>query len=187
MPSSLYEWLYRLIKLLHIPIRVVFGTHPELTELVETGRIEPGRAIELGCGAGRESIYLAKQGFDVTGIDISPTAIAMAKRAADEQAIEVRFVVEDVTNLSSVQGPFDLLVDYGTLNDLNSEQRDRYMENVLPLAGDGSQYVLMCFERRLSADEINLRFGRVFNIETISYKAEAGTRRGITIYLMEKS
>jgi 2-polyprenyl-3-methyl-5-hydroxy-6-metoxy-1,4-benzoquinol methylase len=46
-----------------------------LVELVQSGKIRPCKTIDLGCGAGNYAIYLAEQGFEVTGTDISPTAI----------------------------------------------------------------------------------------------------------------
>lgn len=63
-----------------------FGTPPwvgqarsELVELVESGGLLPGRAIDLGCGEGDNAILLAQHGFQVTVVDFSPAAIAKAK------------------------------------------------------------------------------------------------------------
>ena len=50
-----------------------------LTQLVESGKVKPCKTVDLGCGTGNYAIYLASVGFDVTGIDISPTAIRIAK------------------------------------------------------------------------------------------------------------
>ena len=65
-----------------------FGTPPwvgparsELVRLVESGDLLPGRAIDLGCGEGDRTIFLAKHGFQVTAVDFSPAAIAKAKAA----------------------------------------------------------------------------------------------------------
>lgn len=181
-----YDWLYRVIRLFRIPIHWVFGTHAELAQLVEAGRVRQGRAIDLGCGVGREAIYLAQHGFDVTGVDTSPTAIRMAELAAAREGVRVMFVVDDLTDLRHVEGKFDLLVDYGALNDLNRVQRDAYMESVFPLADEGSQFVLMCFDNKLPADEVEERFGALYEIERFATKGETGTRRTFSFYLMEK-
>ncbi len=186
MLSRVYDWLYKIIRGFRVPIHWVFGTHPELAELVESRRITPGRAIDLGCGVGREAIYLAEKGFEVTGVDISPTAIAMAKHAAENRGVDVRFLVDDLTVLATVDGTFDLMVDYGTLNDLNQAQRDAYMTRVLPLAADDSRFVLMCFDSKLPNSEVQERFGATFTISRISSKGETGTRRTISTYLMNK-
>jgi cyclopropane fatty-acyl-phospholipid synthase-like methyltransferase len=185
--SRWYDWLFRIVKWFRVPIHWVFGTHPELEQLVESGRIQPGRAIDLGCGTGREVIYLAQNGFEVIGVDISPTAIAMAQTAAEKARVSAKFIVDDLTDLSHVDGKFDLMLDYGALNDLNQAQRDAYMTQVLPLATDASQFVLMCFDNKLSSEEISDRFGHAYDIERVASKGEAGTRRIINVYLMDKS
>lgn len=185
MSSRVYDWLYRVVKWFRVPIHWVFGTHPELSQLVESGRIRTGRAIDLGCGTGREVIYLAKQGFDATGVDISPTAIGMARKSAEAAGIEARFLVGDLTDLPDLDGRFDLIVDYGALNDLNQHQRDAYMAQVLPLAAEGSQFVLLCFDNKLSSMEIDQRFGDSYQIDLVKAKGETGTRRTISLYLMQ--
>lgn len=183
---SSYEWIYRIVKTFRVPIAWVFGIHPELAALVESRRIAPCRAIDLGCGVGREANYLASMGFDVTGIDISPTAIDMARKAAKETGVGTTFLVDDVTTLTQVEGPFDLVVDYGTFNDLDHGSKDEYMQRVMPLTRAGTHLVLMCFDRKVSRGEIEARFGRRFEVETISAKDEAGLRRRISVYLMER-
>ena len=56
---------------------------PELlVELVDSGQVKPGKALDLGCGLGNYAIWLAGKGFDVVGVDASPTAIKIAKRNA---------------------------------------------------------------------------------------------------------
>jgi SAM-dependent methyltransferase len=186
MMRRLYEPLYRIIRIFKVPIKWVFGSHAELAELVETGQIAPGRAIDLGCGVGNEVIYLAKNGFDATGVDFSPTAIRMAQEKADSAGVKAAFIRDDLTNLRHVTGTYDLILDYGALNDLTQEERDRYMNSVLPLAHSGSQFLLMCFEKKLTAEEIERRFGGEFTIEVLGTKLEDVLPRNITFYLMTR-
>lgn len=170
-----------------MPIAWIFGSIlPDLVELVESGRIAPGRAIDLGCGVGVEAIYLAKNGFEVTGVDFSPTAIKRARKDARAAGVEVRFVEDDLTNLRQVNGVYDLLLDVGALNDMNQEARDSYLQNVLPLTYPGSLYLLMCFERKLGPDELQRRFGEHFSIEAMSGQTESLSSRIITVYLMTR-
>ena len=122
------------------------GPREELVGLVESGRIAPCRALDLGCGTGSNAIFLAQQGFDVTGVDFATSAIEKAKRRAAAAGARVQFVVDDLTNLRQVQGTFDLLVDYGALDDLRPNDRDLYVRSVLPLTHPGSHYLLWCFE-----------------------------------------
>jgi 2-polyprenyl-3-methyl-5-hydroxy-6-metoxy-1,4-benzoquinol methylase len=59
----------------------------ELVQLVESGELLPGRAIDLGCGEGDNAIFLAQHGFQVTGIDFSPAAIDKARAKAVRPAL----------------------------------------------------------------------------------------------------
>ena len=57
-----------------------FESPPDaLVDLIDSAKVKPCKTIDLGCGTGNYAIYLASQGFDVTGIDISPSAIKIAK------------------------------------------------------------------------------------------------------------
>ena len=130
MKKWLYEIIYRFV-----PTEWIFGSTSKIESFVEAaidGRIAPCKAITLGCGVGRETIYLAKKGFDVIGLDFSPTAIKKARRRAKANGVEVEFIVDDLTNLRHVSGTFDLVTDFGALNDLSREALDLYMEKVVP-------------------------------------------------------
>ena len=67
-----------------------------LVELIKNEGVKRCKTIDLGCGAGNYAIYLASVGFDVTGVDIAPTAIEIAKENAKRQGIKCTFVVADV-------------------------------------------------------------------------------------------
>ncbi len=91
---------------------------PDLVDLVESGRIAPSRAIDIGCGTGTSSIYLASRGFEVTGVDFAPAAIRRARAAAADAQVTATFLVDDFTAPMAIPGEFDLLVDHGTFDDL---------------------------------------------------------------------
>lgn len=74
------------------------GPRKELVQLVESERISPCRAIDLGCGTGSNAIFLAQCGFDVTGVDYADSAIKKARQQADATKVKVEFVVDDLTN-----------------------------------------------------------------------------------------
>ena len=183
----------------------VGGPRSELVELVSSGRLTPGRALDLGCGEGDNAIFLAQHGFTVTALDFAPSAIAKARRKARTAGVEVEFVVDDLTDLRHVNGQFDLLVDYGTLDDLGGQDRDAYIREVLPLAAPESQFLLWCFEwslRRwerivtsilpfgnlaLAPGEAERRFGRFFEIERVAAESDLPTwPRGWAAYLMRR-
>src|SRR5438874_5426529 len=68
----------------------------ELQRVVAEVPVAPCRAVELGCGTGASAVWLARQGFDVTALDLSPLAIERARRRADQAGVAVRFLAADV-------------------------------------------------------------------------------------------
>ena len=71
-----------------------------LYQLIEEGTIPIGMALDLGCGTGEKTIYLAKNGFTVTGVDISKTAIKHARKFAAQAGVQAEFYIQDDTDLS---------------------------------------------------------------------------------------
>jgi SAM-dependent methyltransferase len=182
MKKWFYEIVYRIVSADRI-----FGSTEKIENFVTAaidGRIAPGRAITLGCGVGRETITLAKQGFDVTGLDFSPTAIKKARLRAQKAGIDVPFIVDDLTNLTHPLGTFDLVMDFGALNDMNQDDRDRYMKNVLPLTRPGGHYVMFCFDRMLPHAEVTQRFEALFNMEVIDQNPGSRFPGTLTLYAM---
>lgn len=172
-----YEIIYRYFR---APWDI--GAREELVALVDSGRIQPCRAIDLGCGTGANAIYLAQNGFEVTGVDYAEAAIEKAKARAIEAGVQADFIVDDLTNLRHISGSFDFLLDYGVLDDLRLHQREPYVKNMLSLAHPHSRYLLWGFEYSLrwwerflpfydipfSSGEIEQRFGPYFEIEKIA-------------------
>src|SRR3989304_627116 len=72
---------------------------PILVEFIEKGLIKKGKALDICCGAGTNTVYLAEKGFDVTGIDISPKAIEYAKAKAAQVKLKILFMVQDFLQL----------------------------------------------------------------------------------------
>lgn len=174
------------------------GPRKELVELVEIGRIKPCRAIDLGSGTASNCIFLAQHGFEVTGVDYSAAAIELGRRRAEAAGVNVNFIQDDLTNLRHLRGEYDLLVDYGTLDDLKPAKRDLYIQNVLPLAHHGSLFLLYCFEWNprwyerfffssiaLESGEAVDRFSPHFEIERYAGETyKSGFPRGWAVYLM---
>lgn len=120
-------------------VRVVEGTGPE--------HRQPGRALDLGCGTGTNSLYLARHGWDVTGVDFAAPAIARAreKRARTGTLLgTVRFVRGDVTQLNALdaRGPYDLVLDLGCLHSIAPAARARYAAQVAERTRPGTLLML---------------------------------------------
>lgn len=85
----------------------------ELRRVLAEYRIPAGPALEMGCGTGANCVYLAKQGFDVTGVDLSPRAIQTAQAMAAREGARCRFVCGDVFSLPDLGPPFPFIFDRG--------------------------------------------------------------------------
>jgi cyclopropane fatty-acyl-phospholipid synthase-like methyltransferase len=192
----LYNTAYRLGR---VPWEI--GPRQEMVDLVSSGRIEPGRAVDLGCGTGANAIYLAQHGFQVTGLDFSRAALTKAEASAAAVGVQVRFVEDDLTAIRHDLGSFDFLLDYGTLDDLAPARRSRYVDNVVPLAGPGARFLLWCFQwpprlfdrwlrfMPIAPGEIEHRFRATFDIEQVVASPTLHMRRlipGSAAYLMTR-
>lgn len=144
MPVDM-DKIYRDVPLENIPWNI--ETPPRaLVELVESGKVKPCKAIDLGCGAGNYAIYLASKGFDVTGIDVSPTAIGIAKENARKKGVRCKFIVADVLgDLHEIKETFDLAYDWELLHHIFPDEREKYVENVRRLLNPGGRYLSVCF------------------------------------------
>lgn len=79
----------------------VTDTRAEVTSLLRRLRLRPGaRILDVPCGFGRHAVELARRGFRVTGIDISPALIAQARQAATTNRVEVEFCRGDMRRLA---------------------------------------------------------------------------------------
>jgi SAM-dependent methyltransferase len=178
------------------------GPRTELMELVESCHIEPCRAIDLGSGTASNCIFLAQHGFEVTGVDYAKSAIELGRARARKAGVCVDFIQDDLTDLHHVNGTFDLLVDYGTLDDLPPTERDLYVRNILHLTHPESWFLLFCFEwpprwwerplfdrMALEPGEVKRRFGAYFKINRISGTKKPDFSRfppGYGVYLMKR-
>jgi len=140
--------IYRNTPLEEIPWNI--ETPPNaLVELVKSGKVKPCKTIDLGCGTGNYAIYLASIGFEVTGIDISPTAIKIAKENAKKKGVKCNFLATDVLgNLDEVKETFDFAYDWELLHHIFPEQRKKYVENVCRILNPKGKYLSVCFSEK---------------------------------------
>ena len=140
--------IYRNMPLEEIPWNM--QAPPELlVELVDAGKVQPCRVIDLGCGAGNYAVYLAERGFEVTGVDISPAAIAIAGKNADKKGLKCNFFVADVVEeLEKVKQTWDFAYDWGLLHHIAPEQRHKYVENVYRVLNPSGKYLSVCFSEK---------------------------------------
>ena len=100
---------------------------PELAELIRAGKIRSD-VLDAGCGYAELSLALAGQGYTVVGIDLTPTAIAAANRAAQERNLSnASFIQADITSFTGYDGRFNTIIDSTLFHSLPVEARDAYL------------------------------------------------------------
>lgn len=104
-----------------------------------------GDVLDIGCGLGDNAIYLAQQGFTVTGLDISPTALITAERRAADAKVNIRFAVADATKLDGYTDAFDTVIDSGMFHCLDDDGKRRYAAAVHRATRADATLLLSCF------------------------------------------
>ncbi len=101
---------------------------PELAVLAAAGTFGEGkiRILDVGCGGGLDAIFLAKCGFDIVGVDISRTALRIAKRRATKARVTVDWRLGDVLDLPLEDESVDYVTDRGLFHLLEDHDRPRY-------------------------------------------------------------
>ena len=75
---------------------LIWTAEPNRMLVTEVGRMVPGRVLDLGCGEGRNAVWLARQGWSVTAVDFSDVGLDKGRRLADAHAVTVEWVLADV-------------------------------------------------------------------------------------------
>ncbi len=89
---------------------LIWRAEPNRFLVEEVSTMDPGGALDLACGEGRNAVWLAERGWRVTGVDFSPVGLGKARRLAAERGVEVRWIEEDVVDWTPPQSSFDLVV-----------------------------------------------------------------------------
>ena len=148
-------------------------TPPEVIEAVEgPNALMPGRALDLGCGTGTNSLYLARHGWQVVGVDLATRAIRRARRKAKKSGLSVEFHTADVTRLDFLQPPFDLALDIGCFHALDTQGWARYRDQLGRLLRPGARFMLYAFGPRrgrlmdmgITPDEVRRLFEPDFEV-----------------------
>ena len=171
--------------------------HPlaqSLRTLVEGNSALPtGTALELGCGTGDCSIYLAKHGWQVTAVDYVKQALEKARAKADAAGAVINFARADVTHLSSagLGDDFGLIVDNGCLHNMSDADRDAYVREVSAVAAPGARLLIVAFApggrfgvRGVEPAEMERRFVHGWTLLSAGAEQELDRERTPTRYYL---
>jgi ubiquinone/menaquinone biosynthesis C-methylase UbiE len=149
---------------------------PLLVEYVKKGLVKKGKALDLCCGAGTNTVYMAKKDFDVVAIDISPTAIKIAKKKAQQGRVSIDFLMESFTDLSFEDEAFNFVFDMGCFHHVEVQDRAKFIKGVFRVLKKEGIYMLTCFSDRnglawnhFSRQQIIDLFSGYFEIATLRH------------------
>lgn len=119
--------------------------HPssELVAFVAAGSWPSGAvALDVGCGAGREAIFLASQGFHVTGVDLSEEALKIARERAEKAGVRVEWKQGNALALPVPDASVELINDRGCFHMITEEDRPRYVAELIRVLKPGGRMLL---------------------------------------------
>lgn len=166
------------------PPWVIDEPQPAVVALADAGHIR-GRVLDVGCGTGEHTIYLARLGHDVLGVDGAPTAIDIARRNAAERGVEAQFAVGDAFDLSAIlgDGPLvDTVLDSALFHVFDEADRQRYVRSLGRVTRPGALVHVLAlsdagrgFGPQVTAQELLDAFGADWSVEDLT----ATTYRGV--------
>jgi cyclopropane fatty-acyl-phospholipid synthase-like methyltransferase len=156
-------------------------TDPPPEVIDTTSSIPVGRALDLGCGLGRASIYLARLGWQVDGVDFVEKAIKQARSRSEQAGVSdrINFYQAPVTKLDFLEGPYGFAMDIGCAHGLTDQELQEYHGELCRLLKPGAIYLLFAHlneentqpEEQNWLDEAYLQalFTEGFQLEKVEY------------------
>lgn len=122
-----------------------FPSQELVTTVAVKGVPQNGIALDVGCGAGRDAIFLAQCGYKVIAIDISEKAIEIAKERATEAQVEVEWRCGNVLELSITDQSVEFITDRGCFHLISENDRAKYAQEITRVLKPGGTLLLRGF------------------------------------------
>ena len=117
---------------------------PAIVRVASDGGIS-GAVLDAGCGTGENALHVAALGLPVLGVDVAETAMAIARKKAEERGIKAEFATADAFQLERLGRKFQTVLDCGLFHTFDADERPRYVASLASVTEhDGTLYVL-CF------------------------------------------
>jgi len=150
---------------------------PAFVELLRARELNKGRVLDVGCGTGENALYLAENGFSVSGVDLSTRAIAAARAKTAERSLEADFRAGNALSLEFRDNTFDNIIDSGLFHTFTDHDRPAFTREMARVLVPGGRYFMLCFSekeptgwggpRRITRAEIEESFSPFFSINYI--------------------
>jgi SAM-dependent methyltransferase len=150
MPQDLFENAYKgeatELGLGTKPPWSIGEPQPEIAALIEQGKFS-GDVLDVGCGEAAVDLYLAERGYTTVGLDLSPTAIELARAEAAKRGLtNASFEVADISAFTGYDGRFGTIVDSTLFHSIPVELREGYQQSIVRAAAPGASYFVLVFD-----------------------------------------
>lgn len=134
------------------------------------------RILDVGCGTGENALFLADKGYEIWGIDSSPTAILKASEKASQRKLKAVFKTIDALKLAQLGETFQTIIDCGLFHCFSDEERTIFVDQLYKTLTPNGLYYFLCFSdqetreggpRRISKIEIEKTFSKRWEILSI--------------------
>jgi tellurite methyltransferase len=116
-----------------------------------------GKVLDLGSGEGRDDIFMAKNGFDVTGVDISETGVKRMLETAKEMGVKVKGLVQDISKFEFKE-KYDIIISNNTLQFLSEKDAKRVISEMKENTNEGGLNVIVSFTEDNPSKELPYLF-----------------------------
>lgn len=154
---------------------------PEIAALIDAGIASGavhGDVLDAGCGEAATALALAERGFTAVGLDMSPTAIELARAEAATRGLDnVTFAVADISAFNGYDGRFGTIIDSTLFHSMPVELREGYQQSIVRAAAPGASYFVLVFDaaavpaggpiNAVTADELRDVVGKYWQIDEI--------------------
>lgn len=164
-PKSQWEYIYQTIPVEQIPWETGEPS-PDLVRLFVEKSIRKGtKVLDVGCGLGTQTRFMAQRGATPTGIDISQTAISKAReQLLSEKDTIANFIVGDVCKMPMPTGAFEFIYDRGCYHHLSVQQRREYVKEVSRVLAPQGLLHMLIFAGAMGSFEVIEYFLQKFQV-----------------------
>lgn len=119
---------------------------PPFVNLLAADAPQPGKMAVLGCGKGHDALLFAEAGFEVTGFDFAPTAIAEATTTAQVRNLQAEFIQQDIFALDNqFTHSFDYVLEHTCFCAIDPQKRSQYVEVIKSLLRPQGQLIAIFY------------------------------------------
>ena len=115
--------------------------HSEVLEAMES--LSPGKALDLGCGQGRNALFLAQHGFEVTAVDQNELALEILQSIVEQEDLEMTVGLYDI-NSANLKQSYDLIVSTVVLMFLQADRISAIIRNMQDQTNPGGYNLIVC-------------------------------------------